>query len=61
MCECAPLGTTCENEEYDLTCCAVHRLTLAITELYQSIPLISRIIPDYECPDFCIKGCGTQE
>lgn len=63
MCECAPLYTQCEYDEYknELFCCTVHRFYFHLTMLEQSIPLIGKWIPDYECSDFCIKGCGTQE
>ena len=61
MCECAPLFYQCEYDGCNAISCKAHCLELALTELYQSIPLIGRLIPDYKCPDFRIKGCGTQE
>lgn len=63
MCECAPFFAQCENDELKdkLIECAVHRLKFASTKLYQSIPIIGRMITDYHCPDFRIKGCVTQE
>ena len=59
MCECAPLGITCEYDGYNTTSCKVNRLNLALTEIYQSIPLIGRLIPNYKCPNLRIKEEGA--
>ena len=53
MCEIAPFQMKCENEKYDLTCCKVHKLMCAWTELMSHIPIVRLFYPDYyRCPDF---------
>ena len=58
MCEIAPFQMECVNDEYDLTCCRIHKLYCAITELFQSIPLYGRYIENYRCPGFEPKMNG---
>lgn len=53
MCEIAPFQMKCENEKYDLTCCRVHKLMCAWTELMNNIPIVRWFYSDYyRCPDF---------
>lgn len=54
MCDIAPMGMKCENDEfkYELTCCAVCHLAQAWNNLWRSIPIVGNWIKEYHCSWF---------
>lgn len=52
MCELAPGKAECALERFDLTICYAHKLVSATTDFKQTIPIVGKRIPDYECPRF---------
>lgn len=56
MCDVAPFGMECQNEEYkhQLMCCQVNHLSLHLQELRFSIPLIGKIFEECENKVECV-------
>ena len=62
MCDIAPLQMKCEYDKYPhLLCCQMHHLYQAISNLYQSIPIIRAFVSEYHCPDFEPLKVGEQD
>ena len=62
MCDISPFQMKCEYDDvqHDLICCGVHHLYQALSNIYQSIPIVREFVGEYHCPDFEPKR-GDQE